>query len=131
MVADRRKTLNWLIVIAGTMSAPAFADSNTAPAGAPFSVRQNQAQIVDYCTLENLPPGACSPGTFWEVKGSCPAPAKVAAVSCALDDFDGGPRLISNGMSANRATGSCVWQFTNLKQSDAPTGTVTLLCTQQ
>jgi len=126
-----RKTLNWSVIVAGLAAAGAFAAPAHAQGSASITVTQAQAQIMDYCATENLSAGACAPGVWWEVKGSCPAPKKVAAVSCALDDLNGDPRLISNAVGTNRTTGSCVWGFTNLKQSDAPTGTITLLCTTQ
>jgi len=128
MFSNRRNLSNGLVVALWLAAPAAYADETTVPAGAAVSVSQSQAQITDYCTAQHLSAGACSPGVWWEVKGSCPAPRKVAAVSCALDDLDGDPRLINNDVGPQRTTAACVWGFTNLKQSDAPMGTITLLC---
>ena len=129
----RKSVFSWPVIaaglVAGFFAAPALADGGTAAAAA--TVTQTTAQIMDYCAVENLSAGACAAATNWEVKASCPAPLKVAAVSCGLDGLDANPRLISNAPNASRAGAACVWGFTNLKPDDAPMGTVTLLCTGQ
>lgn len=100
------------------------------PSGASlqFYIKVRNGDLAEYCKAEGLGVPACVPGKMYEAKDACPAPYKVAAVSCGLSDLGAEPKLVVAGPGALQATGSCVWSFDKLAADKAPQATTTLLC---
>ena len=100
------------------------------PSGASlqFYIKVRNLELAEYCKAEALGVPRCNPGKMYEAKDACPAPYKVASISCGLSDLGAEPRLVVSGPDAKQATGSCVWSFDKLAPDKMPQATTTLLC---
>ncbi len=96
----------------------------------PISIATVMAPTTDYCNDPELASPQCQPHLFFEAMAQCPPPAKVAAVSCMLHNFERQPALIANTPRPDGTSGACIWQIAEPAGKAGPAATVTLLCGQ-
>ena len=130
MRAARVFSVSTLLLVSVVGPAGAQLQPAEPPSGANLNIyiKVRNLELAEYCKAESLGVPRCNPGKMFEAKDACPAPYKVAAVSCGLSDLGAEPKLVVSGPDAKQATGSCVWSFDKLLADKAPQATTTLLC---